>query len=281
MTRRRSARGAFRVPPGRRVRPADLDPGAREGHKDDPKVERAMRRDVAALADLQERLYAARTHAVLVVLQGIDTAGKDGTIGHVFSGVNPQGCRVATFGVPTEEEAAHDFLWRVHRQVPARGELVIFNRSHYEGVLVERVHRIVPEGVWSARYAEINAFEETLARADTIILKFFLNLSRGEQRKRLEAREADPEKRWKANPVDWQERRRWNAYQDAFGDMLSRTSTAAAPWFVVPSDHKWFRNLVVARTLVSLLGAYRSEWERAIRERGRAGGRRGPGGTGP
>ncbi|HET7453131.1 MAG TPA: polyphosphate kinase 2 family protein, partial [Thermoanaerobaculia bacterium] len=159
-------------------------------------------------------------------------------------------------------------------QVPALGELVIFNRSYYEAVLVERVHGLIPGPVWSARYGEINAFEEMLTRAGTVILKFFLNVSRAEQKKRLEAREADPEKRWKANPDDWEERKRWKAYRTAFGDMLSKTSTAAAPWFVVPADHKWYRNLVVARTLVARLRPFRAEWERAIRERGRAAGRK-------
>ena len=230
-----------------------------------------MERDLAALSRLQELLWAARTHSVLVVLQGIDTAGKDGTIRHVFSGVNPQGCRVASFGVPTEEEAAHDFLWRVHRQAPARGELVVFNRSHYEAVLVERVHALVPPKVWRGRYAEINAFESLLSGAGTIVLKFFLHLSRKEQKKRLEAREEEPEKRWKADPRDWTERKLWGEYRKAFDDMLSKTSTRDAPWFVVPADHKWYRNLVIARTLVEALGRHERGWKKAVRERGEGG----------
>jgi len=253
------------------VRLADFDPAARVGDKDDAAVAVAMRRDLEALASLQQLLYAARTHAVLVVLQGIDTAGKDGTIRHVFTGVNPQGCRVATFGIPSAEEAAHDYLWRVHRQTPARGEIVIFNRSHYESVLVERVHGMVPKKVWSARYAEINAFEAMLVREGTVVLKFFLDLSRGEQKKRLEKREEDPDKRWKANPGDWQERKRWSAYRSAFDDMLSKTSTREAPWFVIPSDHKWYRNLVIAAAIVARLKKLRPGWKRAIRERGRDG----------
>jgi PPK2 family polyphosphate:nucleotide phosphotransferase len=261
----------FRIRPGRRVRLADFDPAARVGDKDDAAVAVAMRRDLEALASLQQLLYAARTHAVLVVLQGIDTAGKDGTIRHVFTGVNPQGCRVATFGIPSAEEAAHDYLWRVHRQTPARGEIVIFNRSHYESVLVERVHGMVPKKVWSARYAEINAFEAMLVREGTVVLKFFLDLSRGEQKKRLEKREEDPDKRWKANPGDWQERKRWSAYRSAFDDMLSKTSTREAPWFVIPSDHKWYRNLVIAAAIVARLKKLRPGWKRAIRERGRDG----------
>jgi PPK2 family polyphosphate:nucleotide phosphotransferase len=260
----------YRVFPGRRVRLTALDPAAKEGNKDDPAVARAMRRDLKTLASLQELLYAARTHAVLVVLQGIDTAGKDGTIRHVFSGVNPQGCRVATFGVPSAEEAAHDYLWRVHRETPARGQIAIFNRSHYESVLVERVHGIVPKTVWSARYGEINAFEATLAREGTVILKFFLNLSRAEQKRRLDEREADPDKRWKANPDDWQERKRWDAYRTAFDDMLSKTSTRHAPWHVIPSDHKWYRNLAIASAIVGRLKTFRKIWKSAIRSRGGA-----------
>ncbi len=253
------------------MRLADFDPAAKIGDKDDPGVAIAMRRDLEALASLQELLYAARTNAVLIVLQGIDTAGKDGTIRHVFTGVNPQGCRVAAFGVPSAEEAAHDFLWRVHREAPARGQIVIFNRSHYESVLVERVHDLVPKKVWSARYAEINAFEAMLAREGTVVLKFFLHLSRGEQKKRLEKREADPDKRWKANPQDWRERKRWSAYRSAFDDMLSKTSTREAPWEVIPSDHKWYRNLVIASVIVGRLRGLRPAWKRAIRERGGAG----------
>jgi len=261
---------SYRVAPGRRVHLAEFDPAEKIGDKDDPSVERALRQDLEALASLQELLYAARTHAVLVVLQGIDTAGKDGTIRHVFTGVNPQGCRVATFGVPSAEEKAHDYLWRVHRETPACGQIVIFNRSHYESVLVERVHRIVPKKVWSARYAEINAFEAMLVREGTVILKFFLDLSRAEQKKRLEKRESDPSKRWKANPDDWGERKRWDAYRSAFDDMLSKTSTREAPWHVIPSDHKWYRNLVIASAIVARMETFRGTWKRAIRSRGKS-----------
>jgi PPK2 family polyphosphate:nucleotide phosphotransferase len=269
VTARRGA-GFSRIAPRARVRLADFDPAAKEGDKDDPASVRAMAKDLDALAKLQELLYAARTHAVLIVLQGIDTAGKDGTIRHVFSGVNPQGCRVAVFGPPSAEEAAHDYLWRVHRETPARGQIVIFNRSHYESVLVERVHRMVPKRIWAARFAEINAFEAMLAREGTIILKFFLDLSRAEQKKRLEERESDPEKRWKANPRDWQERKKWAAYRAAFEEMLSKTSTSEAPWYLVPSDHKWYRNLVIAKTIVGRLGTFRGAWRRAIVKRGEA-----------
>ena len=257
----------YRVPAGKRVRLEDLDPAEHRGSKDDAGVGKALARNLAELAELQELLYAAQTHSVLVVLQGIDTSGKDGTIRHVFSGVNPQGCRVATFGVPTAAEAAHDYLWRVHRETPARGELVIFNRSHYESVLVERVHALVPAGVWKPRYAEINQFERLLTNAGTIVLKFFLHVSRREQKKRLEARERDPDKRWKAHAQDWEERKKWGAYRAAFEEMLLRTSTASAPWYVVPSDHKWFRNLVIGDRIAARLRPHRKAWKAAIRSR--------------
>lgn len=260
----------FRVPSGRRVELSRFDPSSTGGLRDGPRREEKMRKDLAQLGELQALLYAARTHAVLVVLQGIDTAGKDGTIRHVFTGVNPQGCRVASFKKPTEVESAHDYLWRVHRETPALGDMVIFNRSHYESVLVERVHRLVPKSVWRRRYAEIRQFEKVLHRSGTIILKFFLNLSRAEQKKRLEERLADPDKRWKANPEDWRERRLWDDYAEAFEDMLSETSTGHAPWFVIPSDAKWFRNLAVAERLVECLEEHAPKWRRAVRSRGAA-----------
>ena len=247
----------------RRFDPADLG-GLRAGRASDD----LMRKDIEALGALHERLYAAQTHSVLIVLQGIDTAGKDGTIRHVFTGVNPQGCRVVAFREPTLEEAAHDYLWRVHREVPALGEMAIFNRSHYEAVLVERVHGIVKKEVWKRRYAEINAFEDLLARSGTIVLKFFLHVSKSEQKRRLQARLADPEKRWKASPGDWKERALWKEYREAFEDMLSKTSTRKAPWFVIPSDVKWYRNLLVAKTIVRMLRPYEKKWLEAARRRG-------------
>lgn len=263
-------RDPLRVRPAARVKLSRLDPSSTGGLRDGRKLREKMQRDLEALDELQALLYAAQSHAVLIVLQGIDTAGKDGTIRHVFTGVNPQGCRVASFKRPNELEAAHDYLWRVHRQVPARGEMTIFNRSHYESVLIERVHALVPERVWKHRYDEIRQFEKLLDRSGTIILKFFLNLSKQEQKRRLEERLEDPDKRWKADPQDWRERNRWDDYRRAFEEMLSRTSTRHAPWFVIPSDAKWYRNLAVADRLVGALREHETEWRRAVRARGAA-----------
>ncbi|GEM90571.1 polyphosphate kinase 2 family protein [Oceanithermus desulfurans] len=207
------------------------------------------------LGELQARLYAEGRQALLIVLQGMDTAGKDGTIRHVFRAVNPQGVRVTTFKKPTALELAHDYLWRVHRHAPARGEIGIFNRSHYEDVLVVRVHGLVPREVWERRYDHINAFEQLLADEGTRIVKFFLHISKEEQKERLEARLANPEKNWKFNPADLAERKLWDAYTEAYRVMLERTSTAAAPWYAVPADRKWQRNLIVARVLVETLEA--------------------------
>jgi len=199
-----------------------------------------------ALRDLQELLYAEHKQKVLIVLQGIDTSGKDSTIEHVFGRVNPQGTKVVNFKVPTAKELAHDYLWRVHQHTPGKGEIVIFNRSHYEDVLVVRVHDLVPKSIWEQRYAHINAFERLLADEGTTILKFFLYVSKEEQAERFLARLDRPHKRWKFNPDDLAERNYWDDYKSAFEDMLSRTSTEYAPWYVVPSDRKWYRNLVVA-----------------------------------
>jgi PPK2 family polyphosphate:nucleotide phosphotransferase len=205
------------------------------------------------LETLQELLYAERKHKVLVVLQAMDTGGKDGVIRHVFQGVNPQGVKVAGFGVPTPDELAHDYLWRVHAHTPAAGQLTIFNRSHYEDVLVVRVHGLVPEEVWGRRYRHINEWERLLAEEGTTILKFFLHISKEEQAERLQARLDEPTKRWKFRLGDLEERRRWPAYMAAYQAVLSQTSTAWAPWYLVPADHKWYRNLVVARVLVETL----------------------------
>lgn len=258
------------VKPGSKVTLDRFDPADTGGLSDTPETRERLAHDLETLSDLQNLLYAARSRAVLVVLQGIDTAGKDGTIRHIFSGVNPQGCRVASFKRPTELELAHDYLWRVHAEAPAKGEIVVFNRSHYESVLVERVHELVPKDVWKRRYDEINEFEKLLHRSGTLILKFFLNLSKGEQKKRLLEREADPRKRWKANPADWKERKLWDAYREAYEEMLSKTSTDRAPWIVVPSNAKWYRNLVVADAITDLLKPFREEWEKAVEERGNA-----------
>lgn len=222
----------------------------------------------ARLYDLQERLYAGHHHAVLILFQGMDTSGKGGTIEHVMSGVDPAGCRVAAFKAPTEEELSHDFLWRVHPHTPGRGMMAIFDRSHYEDVLIGRVRNLVPRKVWQARYEHINAFERLLGENDTIILKFFLHISKTEQAERLQAREDDPEKRWKLNASDYVEREKWAEYQRAYEVMLERCSTKEAPWYVVPADRKWFRNLAVAEAIVGTLEAHEKEWVRTLRARG-------------
>ena len=200
----------------------------------------------ATITQLQERLYANSDRALLIILQGMDTSGKDGTIRSVMSGVNPQGCKVVSFKAPSSQELAHDFLWRVHREVPAKGQIGVFNRSHYEDVLITRVHGWVSAKVVQRRFEQINEFEELLMENGTTILKFFLHISKDEQKERLEARIRDPEKRWKFNEGDLEERKLWNHYMDAFEDMMAATSTAHAPWYIVPANRKWYRNLVVA-----------------------------------
>jgi PPK2 family polyphosphate:nucleotide phosphotransferase len=212
------------------------------------------------LSDLQDRLWAEAKRAVLVVLQGIDGAGKDGVINKVMSAFNPQGCPVSSFKVPSAEELAHDYLWRVHQRVPKKGEIGIFNRSHYEDVLVVRVHDLVPRPVWSKRYAQINEFERLLAECGTTIVKFLLLIDRDEQRERFQARLDDPAKRWKFSMGDLDERARWNDYQRAFEDALSKTSTAWAPWYVIPANRKWFRDLAVATILAETIDGLRPRY---------------------
>jgi PPK2 family polyphosphate:nucleotide phosphotransferase len=232
----------YRVLPGSRVELSAWDPEDQQlydGNK--KKGKKALLPLNRRLETLQELLYAENKHKLLVVLQGADTAGKDGTIRHVFEGVNPQGVKVASFKVPTPAELAHDYLWRVHQQTPGRGEIVIFNRSHYEDVLVVRVHNLVPVEVWQRRYEQINAFEAMLADEGTTILKFFLHISKEEQKKRLQDRLTDPEKQWKFSRGDLAERQHWDRYMEAYEVMLSKTSTAQAPWYIVPANRKWLR----------------------------------------
>lgn len=205
------------------------------------------------LEELQELLFAEHKHKVLVVLQAMDTGGKDGVIRRVFDGVNPQGVRVASFKAPTEEELDHDYLWRIHKAVPGRGEMVIFNRSHYEDVLVVRVHNLMPEQIWKQRYEQINAFERHLAENGTTILKFYLHIDREEQKERLQARLDDPTKHWKFRRGDLEERKLWGEYMAAYEDALSKTSTDHAPWYVVPANRKWYRDLLIASVLVETL----------------------------
>ena len=249
----------FRVKPGQ---PVDLGVWTTDenlGHdKDDVKGDFDDLND--ELEQLQELLYAERKHKVLVVIQATDTGGKDGTIRHVFDKVNPAGVKVAAFKKPTDEELAHDYLWRVHAHTPGAGEITIFNRSHYEDVLVVRVHDLVPESRWSKRYAHIRAFEQMLADEGTTIVKFFLHISKDEQRERLQSRIDEPHKNWKFSFGDLAEREHWDAYQDAFRAMLEETSTDDAPWYVIPADRKWFRNLLISEILVQTLRGLDMDW---------------------
>lgn len=208
---------------------------------------------IGRLEELQERLYANSNRAVLIVLQGMDTSGKDGTIKSVMSGMNPQGCKVVSFKAPTSEELSHDFLWRVHQKAPSKGQIGIFNRSHYEDVLITRVHGWVSDKVVKQRFNQIKEFEELLHESGTTVLKFFLHISKDEQKERLEERIRDPEKRWKFNEGDLEERKLWKNYMDAFEDVMAATSTDHAPWYIVPANRKWYRNLVVADRVVSAL----------------------------
>jgi PPK2 family polyphosphate:nucleotide phosphotransferase len=216
------------------------------------------------LFELQDLLWGAKMHSVLVVLQGRDTAGKDGAIKHVAGYLNPRGVHVTSFGVPTEEEREHDFLWRVHRHTPRKGEVAIFNRSHYEDVLVVRVHNLVPEALWKERYGHIRDFEELLAEHGTLVLKFFLHISREEQKKRLLEREEDARTAWKLTAGDWEEREHWDDYTEAYEEALSRTASKRAPWLIVPADAKWYRNLVVARATVEALRPHRKAWQEKL-----------------
>lgn len=223
------------------------------------------------LFDLQDAMYGAKVHSVLVVLQGRDTAGKDGTIKHVMGCLNPRGVSIASFGVPTPEERAHDFLWRVHRHAPRLGEFAIFNRSHYEDVLVVRVHKLAPKRLWKQRYGHIRDFEELLAEHGTIVLKYFLHVTMDEQKKRLLDREKDREAAWKLNPRDWKERDYWNEYTEAYEDAISKTAAPHAPWTIVPANAKWYRNLIIAESIADALRDHRKYWERTLEEMGRVG----------
>jgi PPK2 family polyphosphate:nucleotide phosphotransferase len=244
----------YRVMPGSRVDLYQFDPDDRgdfEGEKGEAKDRLDSLND--RLEDLQELLYAEHHHKLLIVLQAMDTGGKDGTIRHVFDGVNPQGVKVANFKVPTKIELDHDYLWRVHPHVPGKGEIVIFDRSHYEDVLVVRVHNLVPAEVWGRRYDQINNFERMLAEEGTTILKFYLHISKEEQKERLQARLDNPHKHWKFSLGDLEERKLWKDYIGAYEDALSRTSTEWAPWYVIPANYKWYRNYVIASILVKTL----------------------------
>jgi PPK2 family polyphosphate:nucleotide phosphotransferase len=249
------APGVFVCGPRNACKLATIDPDFHEGYGDKDAAAEEFDRQRRRIRKLQERLYAERRQSLLVVLQAIDTGGKDGTIRHVFEGVNPQGCQVASFKVPSTEELDHDFLWRYHARAPARGMIQVFNRSHYEDVLVVRVKSLVPEAVWRPRYDLINDFERLLNLSGTTVLKFFLHISKDEQKRRLEARLADPKKHWKFDKGDLAERALWDDYTTAFEDAINHCSTPRAPWHVVPANRKWFRNVAIARTIADTLEA--------------------------
>lgn len=246
----------YLVTPGSQVRLRDWDSDDTAGYTGGKKkAEASLAAHSARLDELQQVLFAEDKHRVLIVLQGMDTSGKDGTVRHVFRGVNPVGIDVANFKRPNDLELEHDYLWRVHARTPRRGEIMVFNRSHYEDVLVVRVHDLVPPAVWEKRYGHINDFEQMLADEGATVLKFFLHISKGHQKQRLEARLDDPDKNWKFEHGDIAERERWDDYIEAYEAALSRTSSDAAPWYIVPADRKWYRNLVVSTILTQRLEA--------------------------
>lgn len=250
----------FLVTPGKKVHLDKIDPS--EKGKYDTKE--AAKEDTAAnlrlLEEQQDILSAQSKHALLIVLQAPDAGGKDGTIRHVMGAFNPQGCSVVSFKAPTERELSHDFLWRIHAHTPGRGRIAIFNRSHYEDVLIVRVRKLVPKSVWMARFDHINNFERLLADSGVTIRKFYLHISKEEQRERLQARLDDPTKHWKFNPADLEERERWDDYMEAYEDVLTRTSKDYAPWYIVPANHKWYRNLVISKVLAETLKNLKLEY---------------------
>ena len=248
-----SYRKAFIVEPQSKVRLDKIDPAATDKHETHDAAQAGIAHNLERLRRAQYLLYADAGQSLLVVLQGLDASGKDGTIQHIFSAVNPLGVKAVRFNPPTPAELAHDFLWRVHAHAPAKGEIVIFNRSHYEDVLVVRVHKLVPKSVWSKRYGEINDFEALLARNGTRILKFYLHIGPEEQLQRFQQRLEDPTRHWKISESDYTERELWPKYIHAYEDAISETSTEHAPWFIIPSNHKWFRNLAISQIIADTL----------------------------
>jgi PPK2 family polyphosphate:nucleotide phosphotransferase len=248
------------VPPKTKIKLSDYDADDTGNFEDKERAEAVLCKHQEKLFALQELLYADASSAVLVVLQGLDASGKDGTIRHIFTGVNPQGCQVTSFKEPTPEELRHDFLWRVHRSVPARGMIGIFNRSHYEDVLVVRVHGELSKKELSNRFDEINAFEEMLVRNGTLLLKFFLHISKAEQKDRLQSRIDHPDKFWKVNPSDIKERQSWDDYTAAYEDVFRHCSTKHAPWYIIPANKKWYRNVAISEILVNRLSALKLKY---------------------
>ncbi len=263
----------FLVSPGKKIRLKDFDPAFTSGFKNKDEARDALLEDVSGLAEAQNVLWAAKEHSVIILFQALDAAGKDGTIKHVMSGVNPQGVYVRSFKAPNAEELLHPYLWRPMKALPARGEIAIFNRSYYEEVLVVRVHpqflasQWIPDNLqddlkklWPARFDQINQFEAMLARNNTLLLKFFLNVSKSQQRKRFLDRLNDPEKNWKFSHADLEERGHWDEYQVAYEDMLNATSTENAPWYVIPADKKWFARACVADIITSNIEKLRLQY---------------------
>jgi PPK2 family polyphosphate:nucleotide phosphotransferase len=259
---------AFVVRPGTKVKLSDHDPG-RTDDLDKAEGKRLTKALALEIEGLQEMLFASGTTSLLCIFQGMDTAGKDGAIDSVLQYMNVQSCHVAPFRAPTAEELAHDFLWRVHAKTPRLGGITLFNRSHYEDVLIVRVKKLVEKRVWSARFEQINEFEELLTTSGTKVLKFFLHISKEEQEKRLLDREKDPLKAWKLNVLDWKERERWDDYMAAYEDALSKCSTKHAKWMIVPSDHKWFRDLCIAEAIAGALRPHKRDWEAHLKQVGR------------
>jgi PPK2 family polyphosphate:nucleotide phosphotransferase len=243
----------FRIKPNTKVNLAKIDAGYHGEIEDEDKANEELKKYTTRLSELQAVMYAENKHALLIVLQALDAGGKDGTIHHVMEAMNPQGCSVVGFKVPTPEELAHDYLWRIHQHTPRKGQITVFNRSHYEDVLVVRVHNLVAEEVWSKRYNDINAFERTLVNNGTTIVKFYLHIDKEEQLGRFRDRLDQPDKQWKISESDYSERDYWDDYQKAYMDALSKCSFNYAPWYVIPANHKWFRNLAVSQILVETM----------------------------
>lgn len=243
----------LRVKPGKRVRLKDIDPAGTKGGSGKKAAEKRVAKLQLRMDELQFQLYAEGKRSLLICLQALDAGGKDGVVRHVLASMNPQGCRVTSFKQPSTEEASHDFLWRIEKEAPRKGQVAVFNRSHYEDVLVVRVHDLVPKAIWSQRYDQINDFERRLTANGTKILKFYLHISPEEQLKRFEKRLDDPDRQWKISEADYTERNYWDDYRSAYEDALGKCSTAQAPWYVIPSDHKWYRDLVIAEIIVATM----------------------------
>jgi len=246
----------FRVEEGSKVKLDEIDPSYKGEHEDKASAQGELEKHAQRLHDLQYLMYAENKRSLLIMLQALDAAGKDGTVNHVLASMNPQGCRVYGFKTPTPEELAHDYLWRIYQATPRKGYVAVFNRSHYEDVLVVRVHNLVPEEVWSKRYDEINTFEKQLVDNGTHIVKFYLHIDAAEQLDRFKQRIDDPNRHWKISESDYTERRYWDDYKRAYEDAISKCSTKHAPWYIIPSNHKWFRNLAVSQIIADKLDSF-------------------------